>query len=174
MDSDVVHRHRQFILVEVEGKVARGTTTERVRRVAGGYTKSSGGQVKGLGGGFRFCELGESLFDENGKIREAVRFADLARHVYFSETGEPLPRERVTTSPFLGGCRGVGIYLLYNGILKDKNPKGGNVLTRETLSHLPPHDGPKVVFGTACTLSPNRLKRLSITFRQIPYQVRIA
>jgi hypothetical protein len=47
------------------------------------------------GGGFRFCELGEPLFDEHGQIKPSVRFADLARHVYFTETGEPLPRERV-------------------------------------------------------------------------------
>ena len=31
------------------------------------------------------------MFDETGKIRASVRFADLARHVYFTETGEPLP-----------------------------------------------------------------------------------
>lgn len=42
-------------------------------------------------------------------------------------------REHVTQSPFLGACRGVGIYLLYNGIL------GGNVLTRAVLT--PPSTG---------------------------------
>jgi len=42
-----------------------------------------------LGGGFRFCDLGEPLFDERGQIKPSVRFADLARHVYFTETGEP-------------------------------------------------------------------------------------
>lgn len=35
-----------------------------------------------------------------------------------------LPRERVPNSPLLGVCRGVGIYLLHNGILGDKiSPK---------------------------------------------------
>jgi hypothetical protein len=60
---------------------------------------------------------------------------------YFSETGEPLPRERVPNTPFLGGCRGVGVYLLYNGILGDKSANGGNVLTRSVLAQLPPFDG---------------------------------
>lgn len=106
---------RHFILVEIEAKVAQEITAERVRRVAQGYTNAKGQKVEGLGGGFRYCELGEPLFDENGKIRDTVRFADLARHVYFTETGEPLPRERVPNTPFLGACRGVGIYLLYNG-----------------------------------------------------------
>ena len=115
---------RRFILVEMEPKIAREVTAERVRRVAEGYKNANGEKVGGLGGGFRYCELGEPLFDESGKIRESVSFADLARHVYFTETGEPLPRERVTKSPFIGECRGIGIYLLFNGILGDKSASG--------------------------------------------------
>ena len=109
--------NRRFILVEMEPKIAKEITAERVWRVAEGYKNAKGEKVEGLGGGFRYCELGEPLFDEAGKIRETVSFADLARHVYFTETGEPLPRGRVTKSPFLGECRGVGIigiYLLYS------------------------------------------------------------
>jgi adenine-specific DNA-methyltransferase len=163
---------RRFILVEMDLKIAREVTAERVRRVAGGYKNTKGERVEGLRGGFRFCELGEPLFDESGKIRETVSFADLARHVYFSETGEPLPRERVTKSPFIGACRGVGIYLLYNGILKDKSVDGGNVLTRATLALLPPHIGPKVVYGAGCRFSKGRLKREGIIFKQTPYAIR--
>jgi len=119
---------RRFILVEMDEKIARETTALRVRRVAEGYKNAEGEQVEGVGGGFRFCELGDPLFDKDGKIRDSVTFADLARHVYFTETGEPLPRERVTKSPFIGDHQGLGIYLLYNGILGDKSVNGGNVL----------------------------------------------
>jgi site-specific DNA-methyltransferase (adenine-specific)/adenine-specific DNA-methyltransferase len=128
--------------------------------------------VKGLGGGFRFCELGEPLFDEGGQIRDTVRFADLARHVYFTETGEPLPRERVPNSPLLGICRGVGIFLLYNGILGDKSTKGGNILTRSVLSLLPSFDGPKVIYCAGCLLGAERLTANRITVRQTPYEIR--
>ena len=31
------------------------------------------------------------------------------------------------------------MYLLYNGVLGDKRPAGGNVLTRAVLAALPPH-----------------------------------
>jgi hypothetical protein len=112
------------------------------------------------------------LFDESGQIRSTVRFADLARHVYFSETGEPLPRERVPNSPLLGVCRGVGIYLLYNGILGDKSASGGNVLTRAVLADLPPFDGPKVVYCSGCLLGAERLAAHRITVRQTPYEIR--
>jgi hypothetical protein len=125
-----------------------------------------------LGGGFRFVTLAEPLFDETGNIRANVRFGDLAAHVFFVETGVPLPKRKNGRTPFLGAHNGVAVYLLFNGILGDKTPQGGNVLTRAVLEMLPPHDGPKVIFGTGCRLGPERLKREGVTFRQIPYAVK--
>jgi hypothetical protein len=127
-----------------------------------------------VGGTFRFCELGEPLFDEGGKIRDSVRFGELARHVYFTETGEPLPRERVPNTPFLGECRGVGIYLLYNGILGDKSTNGGNVLTRAVLAQLPKFDGQKVIYCAGCLLGKDRLQAERILVRQTPYEIKVA
>ena len=167
-------QRRRFILTEMKPTIARELTAERVRRVAQGYTNAKGEQVEGLGGGFRFCELDEPLFDEGGKIRETVRFADLARHVYFTETGEPLPRERVTKSPFIGACRGAGIYLLYNGILGDKSAHGGNVLTRAVLAQLPPFEGQKVVYCAGCLLGRDRLQAERIIVRQTPYEIKVS
>jgi adenine-specific DNA-methyltransferase len=165
---------RRFILVEMETEIARDVTAERVRRVAQGYTNAKGEAVAGIGGSFRFCELGEPLFDETGMIRETVKFSELARHVYFSETGEPLPRARVLNTPFLGACRGVGIYLLYNGILGDESANGGNVLTRQILAKLPEFDGPKVVYCAGCLLSRDRLQGARITVRQTPYEIKVS
>lgn len=170
--ENVAQDPRRFILIEMEPKIACKVTAERVRRVAEGYTNAKGEHVAGLGGGFRYCELGEPLFDEGGKIHDTVSFADLARHVYFTETGEPLPRERVTKSPFLGACRGVGIYLLYNGILSDKSANGGNVLTRAVLSQLPTFDGPKVIYCTGSLLGRDRLQAERIIVRQTPYEIK--
>jgi adenine-specific DNA-methyltransferase len=165
---------RRLILVEMESEIARTVTAERVRRVAQGYTNAKGEEVAGLCGGFRYCELGEPLFDETGMIRETVKFSELARHVYFSETGEPLPRARVVNTPLLGVCRGVGIYLLYNGILGDESVNGGNVLTRQTLAKLPPFDGPKVIYCAGCLLSRDRLQAARITIRQTPYEIKVS
>ena len=72
----------------------------------------------------------------------------------------------------LGIHNGTAVYLLYNGILKDKSPDGGNVLTRNVLEGLPAHNGPKVIYGTACRISSRALKLAQVTFRQIPYQVK--
>ncbi len=165
---------RRFILVEMDEKIAPDITRERVKRVAEGYKNAKGEKVSGLGGGFRYARLGETLFDEHGRINEArVRFADLARHVYFTETGEPLPKERISAkTPLLGIHHGRAVYLLYNGILKDKSVDGGNVLTGETLAHLPAHDGPRVVYAAGCRFSKARLEREGITFKQTPYAIR--
>ncbi len=169
---------RRFVLVEMEPTIARKITRERVRRVVEGYAATKDGRVAGLGGGFRFCELGEPLFDEDGKIRATVRFADLARHVYFAATGEPLPRERVSAkSPLLDVYQGRAVCLLYNGILKDKSPDGGNALTQATLTILREACASQgaerlVVYGTSQRLSAARLAREGVTFRQIPYTLR--
>jgi site-specific DNA-methyltransferase (adenine-specific)/adenine-specific DNA-methyltransferase len=190
---------RRFIMVEMEQKVVRDITAERVKRVAQGYTNAKCERVEGLGGGFRFCELGEPLFDERGQIKPSVRFADLARHVYFTETGEPLPdlvgddvrslssnpsgkeSQRLLTSspkkdwsPLLGVCRGVGIYLLFNGILGDKSANGGNILTRSVLAQLPKFDGQKVIYCAGCLLGKDRLQAERIIVRQTPYEIKVS
>jgi hypothetical protein len=167
--------NRRFILVEIEPHIARNVTAERVRRVAEGYTNAKGERVEGLGSGFRYCKLGEPLFDERGKIRDTVSFADLARHVYFTETGEPLPREPVPDTPWLGAHRGIGIYLLYNGILGDASEDGGNVLTRAVLDRLPPFAGPKIIYCAGCLLGPDRLRVDRILHvRQTPYEIKVS
>ena len=159
---------RRFILVEMDDHICRNITAQRLLRVAQGYN-----DIPALGGGFRFCELGEPLFDERGNIRLTVGFADLARHVYFTETGEPLPAVAAPESPLLGVHNGMAVYLLYNGILKDKSQRGGNVLTTTILAALPGHEGPKVIYGTACRMDHERMRREGIAFKQLPYKLKV-
>jgi hypothetical protein len=168
---------RRFILVEMEPDIARAITAERLRRVIEGYTgEGQGGKanwVAGLGGGFRFCELGATLFDARGQIRAQVSFADLAHHVFFTETGQPLPPGGAADSRLLGIAGGMAVYLLYNGVLGERSQEGGNVLTQAALTDLPPYEGPKVVYGEGCMLSPAYLQQAGVTFRQIPYEVKV-
>lgn len=76
----------------------------------------------------------------------------------------------------LGVHEGRAVYLLYNGILGDRRPAGGNVLTHAMLQALPPHpngpDEPRVIYGEACRLGESTLQRLNIVFRQTPYSLR--
>ena len=160
--------HRRFILVEVDPKIARDVTAERVRRVADGYTTTKGEEVEGLGGGFQFCKLSdEPLFTAEGQVRDDVTFAQLAEFVWFAETGSGFSGR--TGSPLIGTHEGRAVYLLYNGILKDKSVAGGNVLTSAVLDVLPRFDGRRVIYAAACRLGAARLAREGIVFKQTPY-----
>jgi adenine-specific DNA-methyltransferase len=164
--------NRRFVMVEMDTKIAREITRERVKRVALGYTNTKGKQIEALGGGLRYCELGTPLFTPEGKIDERVTFADLAHHVFFMATGEPLPQGKSFDTPFLGAANDTGVYLLYNGILKDKSEDGGNVLTRKILAGLAPYEGTRIIYGNGCLLGDSYLNRNNIIFRQIPYEVK--
>jgi adenine-specific DNA-methyltransferase len=67
--------------------------------------------------------------------------------------------------------------LLYNGIIADRRPESGNVLTTTLWSQLrkilPKDRQQTVVYGEACRLSAARLKELQVTFKQIPYDIGI-
>jgi len=164
---------RRFILVEMDRDICEKVAAVRLQRVCKGHSTASGREVEGLGGGFRYCRLGARCFDQHGRINPEVSFADLARHVYFTETGEPPPPHRRKAGPLIEIHRGTAIYLLFNGTLKDKSADGGNVLTQAVLHSLPPHNGPKVIYGTACRISPARRMREKIVFKQIPYEIRV-
>lgn len=161
---------RRYIGIEL-GDHAETYCAPRLRKVIDG---EQGGISEALGwkggGGFRFYRLGEPVFDETGHVAPGIRFAPLAAHLWFVETGFPFSGQ--ADSPFLGSHDGTGYYLLYNGVLGDKRPNGGNVLTSRILDTLPPFDGPKVIFGEGCRLSAQRLKHERIIFRQIPYEIK--
>lgn len=168
----VAHKmKRRWIGVEA-GEHARSMCQPRLVKVVDGE-KGGVSEVVGWhgGGGFRFYKLGVPVFDENGHIRDGIRFEHLAAHVWFAETGTA----RSTRAPkkaFLGEHHGVGYYLLFNGILGDESKTGGNVLTKRVLRGLEPFDGPKVIYGEACDLPKERLEELQITFKQTPYDIK--
>ncbi len=162
---------RRYIGIEM-GEHAVTHCYERLKKVVAGEQGGiSGAQNWKGGGGFHFYRLGPAVFAQDGKIRQDIPFATLAAHVWFSETRTPL--NKTPKSPFLGECDGKAYYLLFNGILGDKASGGGNVLTTKILRSLPKYNGPKVIYGELSLLNKEHLKREMITFKQIPYDVRI-
>lgn len=162
---------RKWIGIE-RGEHARTKCLPRMRSVVDGEQSGVSSTLgwKG-GGGFRFYRVGPRIFDEFGKISDRVQFAHLAAHIWFCETGSPFVSLHERT-PLLGVHEEVAIYLLYNGVLGDRSVGGGNVLTRELIAGLPSHDGRKIVYGEATTISGNRLAELNIVFKQTPYDIK--
>lgn len=173
---------RRYIGIEM-GEHARTHCAPRLDKVIGG---EQGGISKSVdwngGGGFRFFRLGPPVFDEDGHIRSDIQFPTLASHVWFSETDRPWDGDG--QSPLLGIENGTAIALLYNGILGDKRPAGGNVLTRATLRLIrdeiakcdPAFAGDPdyrlIVYGEQSRLTPATLESERITFKQTPYDVK--
>ena len=165
---------RRWIGIEM-GEHARTHCLPRLRKVIegeqGGISESVG--WKG-GGGFRFLQLGSHVFGEDGRLNPDIRFDDLAAYLWFLETRTPHERGQIR-SPVLGIHDGSAVVLLYNGILGDKRPTGGNVLTSAILSQLlrelPAGRQRTVIYGEACRLSDTRLRAAGITFKQIPYDL---
>ena len=161
---------RRYIGIEM-GEHAKTHCQPRLQKVIdgeqGGISKSINWQG---GGGFRFCQLGATVFDEFGLLNPYIQFPTLAAHIWFIETRLPLGKKE--PSPLLGIYKDTAYYLLYNGILGDKRPQGGNVLTGKVLESLPSFDGKKVIYGETTRFSEARLQQENITFKQIPYDVK--
>lgn len=161
---------RRYIGIEM-GEHAITHCVPRMKAVIDG---EQGGISKAVnwqgGGGYTFYDLGETIFDENGNINKKVDFKTLASHIWFTETKTPLTdREK---SPLLGIHNGIAYYLLFNGILGDKKPDGGNVLTQKVLDSLPQFKGTKVIYGEATRINTEKLKVNNIVFKQTPYDVK--
>ena len=175
---------RRYIGIEM-GEHAVTYCAPRLNKVIGGEQGGISESVKWHGGGgFRFYRLGPPVFDEDGHIRSDISFHVLAAHVWFSETN--IPWDGKSDSPLLGIHGGHVNALLYNGILGDKSPGGGNVLTRNTLALIREEitrnapdftkynpEYPLTVYGEQSRLLPATLNRERITFKQTPYDITV-
>ncbi len=148
--------NRKFILVELEDKVAKDITAERIKRVIKKY---------GYNDGFEFCELDKPLFDENGQINEDCTFEQLATYVYFTETNTNIDKNKISNE-FIGEYNETEYYLLFNG-------KGKNVLDRNFLKKINKNEKKKVIYADKCLIDSRTLEKNKIVFKQIPYEVKV-
>jgi adenine-specific DNA-methyltransferase len=168
---------RRYIGIEV-GDHAVTHCAPRLRKVVDGEQGGVSKAQNWTGGGFRFYRLGEPVFDETGRLSDGIAFDVLAAHVWFSEAGEAWDHTR--DGPLLGAGEARAVALLYNGVLGDKRPDGGNVLTRPVLALIreamgrvaPDFDGDLIVYGERSALTPASLARERIVFKQTPYDVK--
>jgi adenine-specific DNA-methyltransferase len=170
----------RFILIEMSLETAQNITAKRLERAVNGYeyleSNGKSRKVAGLGSGFRYCNLGDPLFDEFGVLNPNVTFADLAAHVFFCETGSPIPSRADPASALIGTFQGRAIYLLHAAAsLGLASEPHGNVLNVAALESLPLPDvdfrGTRVVYGEGCSVPDERLKAAGVVFKQIPYQL---
>lgn len=147
---------RKFILVEMEDKVAKDITAERVKRAIKKYNYNDG---------FEYCELSKPLFDEEGQIEETCNFNQFATYIYFTETQTNIDPAKMSGN-FIGEHAETEYYLIFR-------EKGANVLGKSFLKKLKKNNSLKVVYADRCLLDDDTLAENNITFKQIPYEVKV-
>ena len=145
--------NRKFILVELEDKVAKEITAERVKRAIEKYDYKDG---------FEFCELDKPLFNENGQIEQECTFEQLATYIYFTETNTNIDRKAISGN-FIGCYDETEYYLIFK-------EKGKNKLSRNLLKEIDKNKK-NIIYADQCLLSQEELNKYNIQFKQIPYEV---
>jgi len=146
---------RNFILVEMEDRVARSITAARLKKAI---------KKNGYKDGFEFCELAKPLFNEKGQINEQCTYSELATYIYFTETQTNAEKKTIKV-PYIGEKGGVSYYLIYEG--RDKND-----LTRAALTKLK-IKRPAVVYADRCLVDEDELRKRGVVFKQIPYEIKV-
>ncbi|MEG0344077.1 MAG: site-specific DNA-methyltransferase [Acinetobacter sp.] len=165
---------RKYIGIEMRSQAQTHVVPRLQAVISGEQTGISKDNKWQGGGGFSFYTLGSPVFDDQGFLNADVKFKDLASYVWWLETKAALNQTEQFDNPFLGIHEGTAYYLLYNGILGDRRPNGGNVLTVPILNYLNEchaHEGKRVIIGEASRLGAARLEALNIEFKQIPYSL---
>jgi adenine-specific DNA-methyltransferase len=147
---------RKFILIEMEDKVAKDITAERVKRVIKKYEYNDG---------FEYCELDKPLFNEDGQIEDECQFEQLATYIYFTETQTNIER-KIISGNFIGEYGETEYYLIFK-------QKGKNVLNKDFLKRINKNSKKKVVYADKCLIDDKTLEKSNILFKQIPYEVKV-
>jgi adenine-specific DNA-methyltransferase len=184
---------RRFILVQnkqdtkkdIAGKrnLCETLTAERVRRVIRGYDytkrgpkgKTTKAHEDGLGGSFTYARVGPPLLGDHRNWGERMpSYEDLARYVFFTETGkefDPKKVERETGK--IGEHGGASFYLLYT-----PDPKASVPLDQKVLDLLAKDRSPrKVVYCEKVWVHREDLAKMrkelgEVRTMLLPFQVR--
>ncbi len=147
---------RKFIMVEMEDKVAKDITAERVKRAIKKYDYKDG---------FEYCELDKPLFNEHGQIEETCDFRQFATYIYFTETQTNIDPKLINEN-YIGELGTTEYYLLYQG-------KNKNDLNKSFLKKIRKTDNKKVIYADRCLIDDETLAKHNVVFKQIPYEVKV-
>lgn len=154
--------NRKFILVELEKSIAHEITAERVKRVINGYPKSR--YPEGTGGSFQFLDLNGKLFNEDGFIGDHAQYDDLAAYIYYTETKKHINLDAIK-NPYIGSLGSKDYYLLF------KKPKR-NVLDQKIAEEFSTKGKTSIIYADKCLIDEEKLSKLGIIFKQIPYEIK--
>lgn len=151
--------NRKFILIEME-KYAQTITAERVKRVISGYADK-----EGTGGDFDYYELGESLFDEDGLLNQAIAPEKIRSYIYYTETKKALANSTGTdNAAFLGMDNQTAYYFHYI-------PNETTSLNHDFLATIKTKAEQYIIYADNCNLAKSFLNQHHIIFKKIPRDI---
>jgi adenine-specific DNA-methyltransferase len=155
--------NRKVILVEMED-YARDVTSERVKKVIKGYGEDKKA-VEGTGGSFDFYELGQPLFDEDGKLNESVGLAKIRNYVWYTETKTSLKGEKQEDNAhFLGKHVDTSYYFYYHS-------EAITTLDHSFLARVKTKAEQYVIYADNCLLTKEFMVKHHIIFKKIPRDI---
>ncbi|OYU56434.1 MAG: type III restriction endonuclease subunit M [Chitinophagaceae bacterium BSSC1] len=151
--------NRKFILIEMED-YAKDITAERVKRVISGYADK-----EGTGGNFDYYELGESLFDEDGLLNQAVAPEKIRSYIYYTETKKALANSTETdNAAYLGMDNQTAYYFHYT-------PNETTSLNHDFLATIKTKAEQYIIYADNCNLAKSFLNQNHIIFKKIPRDI---
>ena len=117
---------------------------------------------EGLGGGFKYCELGVEIFDESGELNPKLSFDDIAKHIYFVEFKQPRGNTK-SKEPFVGSYKQKHLYFY---------EKQFKVAQLKELVKIDEKYKQIIVYTRRCSISSDELKKHKIVIRYIPYDIK--
>lgn len=154
--------NRKFILVELEKKIAKNVTVERLKRVIKGYGAKDFPQ--GTGGGLEYLDLNGVLYDYSGYVNPNAQYEDMAAYIYFTETKNYLDLPQIK-NPYIGTQESTHYFLFFKG-------KDENILDEKQLKKTEEYKGNKVIYADKCLIDDELLEKRRIIFKQIPYELK--
>ena len=144
-------------------KISKPTIADNCIRVIG--TKEYTDRMEGLGGAFDFYELGKPLFVD-GQLNNEVSEEKIRQFIYYTETRQPLHRERKTESWYLlDSWQRTGYYFYYE---RDKSTE----LTIDTLSIVTEKADQYIIYADVCRLPKEFMSEKHIIFKKIPRDIK--
>ena len=128
-------------------------------------TRVSNGRVEGLGGSFDYYELGKPLFI-GGDLNNDVDEEKIRQYIFYTETRQPLTRERKGESKYLlDTWQNTGYYFFYE---KDYSTE----LTVSSLNIVTEVADQYIIYADVCHLSKELMAQKHIIFKKIPRDIR--
>jgi adenine-specific DNA-methyltransferase len=150
--------------------IARAITQERVQRAARGFKRPNGEAVEAYLQAWNYFLLGDRFIDPHHPPA-TIPFTRLAPIVFWQATGESMPPQKQERAYLGTSSSGTAVFLLYNGDMEDKDPKGDNALNRETWRRIRRHVEQakrSVVYCTGVAGVASLIREFEVKIEQMP------